>query len=89
MKTFYTIVITSLLCSLLWIGGTVMIIDEYIKVVQIKDFQNKAVEGNLAISKNLNKLYERVIIDIVWKCQNRFEISVAGKNYICWKIDKV
>lgn len=89
MKTFYTIVITSLLCSLLWIGGTVMIIDEYIKVVQIKDFQNKAVEGNLAISKNLNKLYEQVLLDIVWKCQNREEISITDKNYICWKIDKV
>tara|TARA_B110000977_G_C10843787_1_gene403083 strand:- start:65 stop:334 length:270 start_codon:yes stop_codon:yes gene_type:complete len=89
MKTFYTIVITSLLCSLLWIGGTVMIIDEYIKVVQLKDFHANVAEGNLSSSKKLNKLYERVIIDIVWKCQNRFEISVAGKNYICWKIDKV
>ena len=77
MKTFYTIVITSLLCSLLWIGGTVMIIDEYIKVVQIKDFRNKAVEGNLSISKNLNKLYEQVLLDIVWKCQNREEISIT------------
>ena len=89
MKTFYTIVITSLLCSLLWIGGTVMIIDEYIKVLQIKDFQSKVVEGNLSISKNLNKLYEQVLLDIVWKCQNREEISITGKNYICWKIDKV
>ena len=66
-----------------------MIIDEYIKVVQLKDFHANVAEGNLSSSKNLNKLYERVIIDIVWKCQNRFEISVAGKNYICWKIDKV
>ena len=33
MRTLYTAAISALLCSLVWIGGTAKLNDEYIKVI--------------------------------------------------------
>ena len=44
MKTFHIAVRTALLCSLLWIGGTALLINEYIKVVQTKYMSDYDVE---------------------------------------------
>ena len=89
MKTFNTVAITALLCSLLWIGCTALIIDEYIKVVQTKEFQIQMKDWDIINIKNLNKIYDQALRDLVWRCQNQEEILISNKPYMCHKIDKV
>ena len=39
--------------------------------------------------KNLNKIYDQALRDLVWRCQNHEEILISNKPYMCHKIDKV
>lgn len=89
MKTFNTVAITALLCSLLWIGGTAIIIDEYIKVVQVKEFQLQMKHSELKDSQQLNMIYESILKDFARRCMNNDEIRISNRIYMCHKIDKV
>lgn len=89
MKTFNTVAITALLCSLLWIGCTALIIDEYIKVVQVKEFQMHMKVSELKDSQQLNMVYDTVLKEFIWRCINKQEIQISNKNFMCHKIDKV
>jgi len=89
MSTFHSVAITALLCSLLWIGGTATIIDEYIKVVQIKEFQLSQKEKELKRSRSQIKIYEQALKDLAWRCQFKYDIIIMNKTYVCYKIDKV
>jgi len=89
MTKFHTVAITALLCSLLWIGGTALLINEYIKIVQIKEFQLSQKEKELKRSKNQLNNYEQALKDLAWRCQFRYDIIIMNKTYVCYKIDKV
>jgi len=89
MSTFHSVAITALLCSLLWIGGTATIIDEYIKIVQIKEFQLSQKEKELKRSQSQINNYEQALKDLAWRCLNRYDIIIMNKTYVCYKIDKV
>ena len=88
MKTFHTVVRTALLCSLLWIGCTALLIDEYIKVVQIKEFQIDALESELKSNTNIILMYDRATKELTYKCANKIEIRIGRITYICNKIEK-
>jgi hypothetical protein len=83
------VAITALLCSLLWIGSTAVIIDEYIKVVQIKEFQISQKDNELRRSRIKINNHEQVLRDLVWRCQFKEDIIIMKKTYVCYKIDKV
>tara|TARA_Y100000385_G_scaffold12550_1_gene12843 strand:+ start:140 stop:409 length:270 start_codon:yes stop_codon:yes gene_type:complete len=89
MTKFHTVAITALLCSLLWIGGTALLINEYIKVVQIKEFQLSQKENELKRSKRQINNYEQALKDLAWRCQFKYDIIIMNKTYVCYKIDKV
>jgi len=89
MKTFHTVVRTALLCSLLWIGCTALLIDEYIKVVQAKEFEIVMLKSQLSTSKKLNILYDDTLKMFIWKCVDKFEMRIENKSYMCHKVDKV
>ena len=89
MKTFHTVVRTALLCSLLWIGGTALLINEYIKVVQTKDFQIMMLKSDVSKNKQLTMVYDTTLKDFLWRIQNREEIRLDKKTFMCSKIDKV
>ena len=89
MKTFHIAVRTALLCSLLWIGGTALLINEYIKVVQTKDFQIMMLKSDVSKNKQLITVYDTTLKDFLWRIQNREEIRLAKKTFMCYKIDKV
>jgi hypothetical protein len=88
MTKFHTVAITALLCSLLWIGGTAKIIDEYIKVVQIKEFQIDALESELKSNANIILMYDRATKELIYKCASKIEIRIGRTTYICNKIEK-
>ena len=89
MKTYNTVAITALLCSLLWIGCTALLINEYIKVVQTKDFNIMMLKSELNSSKQLNILYDDTLKMFIWKCTDKYEIRIAKKSFMCHKVDKV
>ena len=89
MKTFHTVVRTALLCSLLWIGCTALLINEYIKVVQTKDFNIMMLKSELNSSKQLNILYDDTLKMFIWKCVDKYEIRISNKSFMCHKVDKV
>lgn len=88
MTKFHTVAITALLCSLLWIGGTAKIIDEYIKVVQIKEFQIDALKSELKGKQNVIIMYDTAIKELVYKCTVKSEIRIGSRAYVCHKIEK-
>ena len=89
MKTFHTVVRTALLCSLLWIGCTALLIDEYIKVVQAKEFEIIMLKSQLNDTKQLNILYDDTLKMFIWKCVDKYEIRISNKSFMCHKVDKV
>lgn len=89
MTKFHTVAITALLCSLLWIGCTALIIDEYIKVVQAKESQMQMKDWDIGNKNNLIKRYDMALKDILVRCQSRDEIRIGKNIYVCFKIDKV
>jgi hypothetical protein len=89
MTKFHTVAITALLCSLLWIGGTALIIDEYIKVVQAKEFQIQMKDWDIGNKNNLINMYDKTLKDILVRCHSRDEIKIGKNTYVCFKIDKV
>ena len=89
MKTYQTVAITALLCSLLWIVGTAVLIDEYIKVVQTKEFQLQIKHTELKESQQLNMVYDTILKDFMWRCVNKEEIRIYNRIFMCHKIDKV
>lgn len=89
MKMYQTVAITALLCSLLWIGGTAVLIDEYIKVVQTKEFQLQIKHSELKESQQLNMVYDTILKDFMWRCVNKEEIRISNRKFMCHKIDKV
>ena len=89
MTKFHTVAITALLCSLLWIGGTALLINEYIKIVQIKEFQLSQKEKELKRSRSQINDYEQALKDLVWRCRFKYDIIIMNKTYVCYKIDKV
>lgn len=88
MTKFHTVAITALLCSLLWIGGTAKIIDEYIKVVQTKEFQIDALKSELRSKQNVIIMYDTAIKELVYKCAVKSEIRIGNQVYVCHKIEK-
>lgn len=89
MKMYNTVVITALLCSLLWIGCTALLIDEYIKVVQAKEFQIKMKDWDIINNKNLIKTYDDALKYLIFTCETREEIRIRNKVYVCFEINKV
>ena len=88
MTKFHTVAITALLCSLLWIGGTAKIIDEYIKVVQTKEFQIDVLKSELRSKQNVIIMYDTAIKELVYKCTVKSEIRIGKQAYVCHKIEK-
>jgi hypothetical protein len=89
MTKFHTVAITALLCSLLWIGGTALLINEYIKVVQTKEFQIKMKDWDIINNNKIIKTYDDTLKDLIFRCQARDEIRIGNKIYVCFEIDKV
>ena len=89
MKMYNTVAITALLCSLLWIGCTALLIDEYIKVVQAKEFQIKMKDWDIINNKNLIKTYDDALKYLIFTCETREEIRIGNKVYVCFEINKV
>ena len=89
MTKFHTVAITALLCSLLWIGCTALLIDEYIKVVQAKEFEIIMLKSQLNDTKQLNILYDDTLKMFIRKCTDKYEIRIAKKSFMCHKVDKV
>ena len=52
MRTLYTAAISALLCSLVWIGGTAKLNDEYIKVIDQKDSRIAQLERKTGQDRN-------------------------------------
>lgn len=88
MTKFHTVAITALLCSLLWIGGTAKIIDEYIKVVQTKEFQIDVLKSELRSKQNVIIMYDTATKELIYKCATRLHIRINKQTYICYKIEK-
>jgi len=88
MTKFHTVAITALLCSLLWIGGTAKIVDEYIKVVQVKEYQISALKSELRTSQNVIIMYDTATKELIYKCATKLQIRIGKQTFICYKIEK-
>lgn len=89
MKTIDTVLLTTLICSLVWLGGTSHLINGYIKVASQEEYNMLYLESELGNSKQLTKQYETLLKLFIWKCQNKDTILLAKKSFKCYKILKV
>ena len=88
MRTLYTAAISALLCSLVWIGGTAKLNDEYIKVIDQKDSQIAQLERKTGQDRNTIIRYDIGLRQFLFKCTTQQEILIERKRYICYQIEK-
>lgn len=88
MRTLYTAAISALLCSLVWIGGTAKLNDEYIKVIDQKDSQIAQLERKAGQDRNTIIRYDIGLRQFLFKCTTEQEILIERKRYICYQIEK-
>tara|TARA_R110000796_G_scaffold42853_2_gene105584 strand:+ start:693 stop:950 length:258 start_codon:yes stop_codon:yes gene_type:complete len=85
MKTSHSV----MLCFALWVGGTSLLINEYIHVGKEKDEALQILENEVLRLKNINIVYDSIMQEFVWRCGNKEEIRISGLSFMCYKIDKV
>ena len=88
MRTVYTAAISALLCSLVWIGGTAKLNDEYIKVIDQKDSRIAQLERKTGQDRNTIIRYDIGLRQFLFKCTTEQEILIERKRYICYQIEK-
>lgn len=88
MRTLYTAAISALLCSLVWIGGTAKLNDEYIKVIDQKDSRIAQLERKTGQDRNTIIRYDIGLRQFLFKCTTEQEILIERKRYICYQIEK-
>ena len=88
MRTLYTIGVTALLCSLLWLAGTAKLHDEYIKVIDQKDRQIARLERKTGQDRNTIISYDIGLRQFLFKCTTKQEILIERKRYVCYHIEK-
>ena len=88
MRTLYTAAISALLCSLVWIGGTAKLNDEYIKMIDQKDSQIAQLERKTGQDRNTIIRYDIGLRQFLFKCTTEQEILIERKRYICYQIEK-
>lgn len=88
MNTLYTAALSALLCSLVWIGGTAQIIDEYIKVIGYKDAQINELQDQKRRDSFTIMRYDNGLKQFLIACTQKQELVIDKKTYICYKIEK-
>lgn len=88
MRTLYTIGVTALLCSLLWLVGTAKLHDEYIKVIDQKDRHIAQLERKTGQDRNTIISYDIGLRQFLFKCTTKQEILIERKRYVCYHIEK-
>ena len=89
MKTIDTVLLTTLICSLVWLGGTSFLMEEYIKEVSKEELEMLYLESELTNSKQLTTMHADILKDIVLKCKNKEKILISKQPFMCYKIHKV
>jgi len=88
MRTLYTAGVTALLCSLVWIGGTAKLLDEYIKVTDHKDKQIERLQNQASRDRFTIMRYDNGFRQLLFACTQKQEIIIDRKVYICYPIEK-
>lgn len=88
MRTLYTAAISALLCSLVWIGGTAKLNDEYIKVIDQKNSQITQLEKKAGQDRNTIIRYDIGLRQFLFACTTKQEILIERKRYVCYQIEK-
>tara|TARA_B100000497_G_C7333160_1_gene220210 strand:+ start:58 stop:327 length:270 start_codon:yes stop_codon:yes gene_type:complete len=88
MRTLYTAALSALLCSLVWIGGTTKLLDEYIKVIDQKDSRIAQLERKTGQDRNTIIKYDIGLRQFLFKCTTKQEILIERKRYVCYPIEK-
>jgi hypothetical protein len=88
MRTLYTAGVTALLCSLVWIGGTAKLLDEYIKVTDQKDKQIQMLRNQASQDRFTIMRYDNGLRSLLIACTQKQEILIDRKVYICYQIEK-
>ena len=88
MRTLYTAALSALLCSLVWIGGTAKIQDEYIKVLDRKNNQIAQLERKVGQDRNTIIRYDIGLRQFLFKCTTKQEILIERKRYVCYPMEK-
>lgn len=88
MRTLYTAALSALLCSLVWIGGTAKLLDEYIKVIDQKDSRIAQLERKTGQDRNTIIRYDIGLRQFLFACTTKQEILIERKRYVCYQIEK-
>jgi hypothetical protein len=88
MRTLYTAALSALLCSLVWIGGTTKLLDEYIKVIDQKDSRIAQLERKTGQDRNTIIRYDIGLRQFLFACTTKQEILIERKRYVCYPIEK-
>ena len=88
MRTLYTAALSALLCSLVWIGGTTKLLDEYIKVIDQKDSRIAQLERKTGQDRNTIIRYDIGLRQFLFACTTKQEILIERKQYVCYQIEK-
>lgn len=88
MRTLYTAAISALLCSLVWIGGTTKLNDEYIKVIDQKNSRIDQLERKTGQDRNTIIRYDIGLRQFLFACTTKQEILIERKRYVCYQIEK-
>jgi hypothetical protein len=88
MRTLYTAALSALLCSLVWIGGTTKLLDEYIKVIDQKDSRITQLERKIGQDRNTIIRYDIGLRQFLFACTTKQEILIERKRYVCYQIEK-
>lgn len=88
MRTLYTAALSALLCSLVWIGGTTKLLDEYIKVIDQKDSRIAQLERKTGQDRNTIIRYDIGLRQFLFACTTKQEILIERKRYVCYQIEK-
>jgi len=88
MRTLYTAALSALLCSLVWIGGTTKLLDEYIKVIDQKNNRITQLERKIGQDRNTIIRYDIGLRQFLFACTTKQEILIERKRYVCYPIEK-
>jgi hypothetical protein len=88
MHTLYTAALSALLCSLVWIGGTTKLLDEYIKVIDQKNNRITQLERKVGQDRNTIIRYDIGLRQFLFACTTKQEILIERKRYVCYPIEK-
>ena len=88
MRTLYTAALSALLCSLVWMGGTTKLLDEYIKGIDQKNNQVAQLERKIGQDRNTIIRYDIGLRQFLFACTTKQEILIERKRYVCYPIEK-